>query len=77
MATVIQIKRSVNDTAPSTSDLSEGELAYSKINQAMVLMRYFTLNQLILVTLKLFRKLVVNIIQTLSMALRILTLLPN
>jgi len=30
MATVIQIKRSVNDTAPSTSDLSEGELAYSQ-----------------------------------------------
>lgn len=30
MATVIQIKRSVNDTAPGTSDLSEGELAYSQ-----------------------------------------------
>lgn len=30
MATVIQIKRSVNDTAPSTTDLSEGELAYSQ-----------------------------------------------
>jgi hypothetical protein len=30
MATVIQIKRSVNDTAPATTDLAEGELAYSQ-----------------------------------------------
>ena len=29
MATVIQIKRSANVTAPLTSDLEEGELAYS------------------------------------------------
>lgn len=30
MATVIQIKRSVNSTAPATTDLAEGELAYSQ-----------------------------------------------
>ena len=30
MATIIQIKRSANVTAPTTADLLEGELAYSE-----------------------------------------------
>ena len=43
--TVIQIKRSTGSTAPTTSDLAEGELAYAEDRSVAVPMPFFTLNQ--------------------------------